>query len=384
MKRATLLLLSAAALLAGCADEFVSEEMLLGDEDKLRPLAVRCDPAEVSPGGRVELTFTYWDPHPDRTTIDWKVALDYDEGLYGNAPIERDYVDLAETGEIFDPVDDGNGIMTQRLYWTVPEDVLQNTSAIPAVLDEEPWYSMTQVVAPGRTLTRREMDEALAEISYSDMFWWEQEQVDAIWNVADLFAGRIRFRAQVRGGINLDVTRNLTVRHSDRLGSPNVNENTYLAWWYVVVVRAPDVDFGEIQDYDDVTDWYSLAPHVSGSALPIELHDDWTYYLSAEFVAQSYTSPFSGDERFGEIGRYRWYSFRLDDGDRGYPLIRAEDGDEAEMWELDEWVRIVPPSGGESSFRVFVCIRDERPEWSGWQGTPGVMLQGANIRFGGE
>lgn len=382
MKRANILaLLLAIAALAGCSDDFVSEEMLLGDENKLRPLAVVCEPAEVSPGDPVTVTFTYWDPHPDETSIDWKVALDFDEGLYGAAPTERNYLDLEAAGVTTAPVNDGNGFMTQTFTWIVPTDVLSNTSAIPENLDQEPWLSLSQIVAPGQVLTRQELDAALAAIDPLDLIWLTEEEKDPLLDLADLFACRVRFRAEMRGGITLDVTRNLTVRHSRRLGSWNVNENTELAKWILYAVPAPDVDFDDLDDYADELLSYPLTGIEGEEPTEVPRHSDWTYYLSTDFVAQLYTSPFSGDEKFAEIGSYRWYSFRLDDGDRGHPLLRNDDGDEAEMWEMDKEARLVPPTGGESEFRVYLCVRDERPEWSGSQGVPGAVLRSTEIRF---
>lgn len=368
---------------AGCSDDFVSEEMLLGDENKLRPLAIVCEPAEASPGQIVQVTFTYYDPHPERTSTNWRVALDYDQGLYGGSPVERNYQQLGIPGAGFDPQDDGNGLMTERFDWVVPSDVLQNTSAIPEDLDEEPWLSLSQFVAPGETLTRRQLDQALASLTPQQLDQMPYEQREMIRDLADLFACQVRFRVQLRGDITLDVTRNLTIRHSRRLDSPNTNENTDLATWYLLAVPEPDIDYDDLDRYEDGLERISLLSTSGIREVSIASHPDWTYFLKTSYFAQEYTSPFSGDELFTESAEFRWYTFRLDDGDPGHPLVRDEDGEEAEMWQLDDWVRLVPP-GGNSRFRVYICLRDERPEWSGSQGTPGASLRAAEILFTGE
>lgn len=384
MNRVKILLpLIALALLAGCSDEFVSEEMLLGDEAKLRPLAIVCEPAEASPGQLVTVTFTYWDPHPEQTTTNWRVALDYDEGLYGGNPVERNFQQLGVPGLGFNPQDDGHGFMTETFSWQVPDDVLQNTSAIPEQLDEEPWLSLSQAIAPGETLTRQQLDLALASLTESQLNDMTEEQKTLVLQVVDLFACQVRFRVQLRADLAVDVTRNFTVRHSRRLNSPNTNRNTDLATWTLLAVPAPDVAYDDVEGYGDAVERIPLLSTAGTREVVVEAHQDWTYYIRTSYYAQQYTSPFSGDRLFTENAEFRWYSFRLDEGDRGYPLVRNEDGDEAEMWELDDWIRVVPPQE-DSTFRVYVCLRDERPEWSGSQGAPGANLRAVQIDFSAD
>ncbi len=370
------------SVLAGCGDDFLNEEMLLGDENKLRPLAVVCEPAEVSPGQEITVTLYYWDPDPDETSIDWRVALDYDSGLYGADPVERGYVDLGQVTAIDPPVNTGEGFMRQSVSYVVPTTVLRETSAIPTALDEEPWSSLTELVSPGEDLTQSDMDDFLSSLTVGDLASLNAQERALVLDLADIFACQIRFRIQLRQERILDVTRNVTVRHSRRLGSPNVNENTRLTQWDLVAVPVADVGYDQIDDYSDQLLRFDLIDG-AGDPVPVSVpaHADWTYFIETDFAAQSYTSPFSDDRVFDEHADHRWYTFRRDDGDVGYPLLRNEDGEEAEMWELDDWVRIVPPNSGESIFRIYSCVRDDRPEWEGFHASSGTALTATEITF---
>ena len=69
----------------------------------------------------------------------------------------------------------------------------------------------------------------------------------AILAMADLFATQIRLRATLTGGQIVDVTRNVTIRHSGRLGSPNVNTNPTLGEFEIVVIPRPDADWDVVE-----------------------------------------------------------------------------------------------------------------------------------------
>lgn len=378
-----LLLLAVTALLAGCGDEFLNEEMLLGTENKLRPLAVICEPAEASPGQPVTVTLRYWDPDPDQTDVTWRVALDYDTGLYESAPVERRTVDLDALLAIGSPLDTGDGFMTQSFTYVVPDSALLWSSAIPESLDEGVWSVLADLWPAGAgSPTKSDLNELLAGLTPDDLAALDSDERDLLLGLADLFACQIRFRARLDQDSVLDVTRNLTVRHSGRLGSPNVNANAQVTRYELLAVPGANVEHNDLDQYSGRIQRFALID-AAGAAIDVRVpvHADWTYYLETEFAAQEYTSPFSGDRLFEESAGHRWYSFRSDDGDPMHALFRNEAGEDAAMYELDEWVRVTPPDGGESSFRVFVCIRDFRPEWDGFQAAPGAVLSEAAVTF---
>jgi hypothetical protein len=386
MMRSTFLLLSlltATWVLTGCGEEFLNEEMQLGIDNKLRPLAVLCDPPEAAPGQPVTITLRYWDPDPDETEVSWRVALDFDSGIYEASPVERRYVDLDELLAIDSPIDTGDGFMTQSFTYIVPDSTLLWTSAIPDELDDGMWSVLADLVpAADGPPAKADLNALLAGLTAEDLAAMDPEERDLIRDLADLFACQIRFRARLDHEMVLDVTRNLTVRHSSNLGSPNVNANTQVTRYELVAVRRADVEHDDLDQYEDEIQRYPLLD-ASGLPVAVQLpaNSGWTYYLETEFAAQEYTSPFSGDRLFEENAGHRWYTFRNDDGDPQHVLLRNEDGEDVAMYELDEWVRLTPPESGESSFRVFVCIRDERPEWSGYHATPGAVLAEAEITF---
>lgn len=363
----------------GCDTTFPNEEMDVAGEPKTRPFAVVCNPPEAAPGETVTVSMYYYEPDPDRHDVSWRVALDYDLGLYEADEVERDYIDL--DAQVAPPIHDEHGFCIQAFTYTIPDDALLRASSQPEVITDELVLALARPLlslAEDEPLTKAELDLHLAMTADGNVSWWYivDEQTRLAWGrLADLFACEIRFRASIDGSVRVDVTKNLTVRYSPRLESVNVNENIIVESTRIQAVPHPDIAYDDIDDYADEIQVYWLSTSGwPGELQEIPLHDDWTYYLKAEFTIQEYTSPFDDSFRWEEVFGH-WYYYDLDHPGSGHPLFIQDDGGEAEMSDLDNSVRLSPPArAGQLGYRIATCLRDERLEWRGYAYTPGVDL----------
>lgn len=375
-------LLPAVAIMAGCGEGFPDEEMHLGLDDKVRPYAILVEPPEAAPGDTVQVTLLARAPRPGDLDITWRVALDFDSGLYDVDEVERNQRTLA----VPPPVIDADGFLTQTFQWVVPDSTLLYSSAIPVVPDD-PALPAIAALLPGLDasppLRKDEIDFWLKERDVFEVREMDLTTQAATWALADRFSCAVRFRATLRTDIVVDVTRNLTIRHTRRLEGPNANENTTVIAFRIVALAKRDATIAEIDDLDLVqshywfldTDGRRIADRVI-----IPFHDDWTYFVGSTFVSQVYSSPWNPSYFTRESGRHDWYYYRQDAPTSTHAFFVTESGDEAEMWNLDEIARIVPDGPG-STFRIVTVVRDYRNEWVSFQVTPGAALAEGIVSF---
>ena len=385
-------LLALLPLAAGCGDGFTDVEMHLGSEAKVRPYAVTCEPPEAAPGDSVTVTLLCWSPNPAALHVAWRVALDYDLGQYEADEVERRIVDLDATIAIPPPAADAEGFVRQSFRYVVPDSTLLWSSALPDPMRDGAMIELARMALPEEAdpSSRGAIEAHLRGVRPEQLPGLDPSRRAATLALADRFAARIRFRATLHEEITVDVTRNLTVRHSGRLGSPNTNTNPRVASCEVIAFPSPDVEDpddpehqGEIVRFPLDLSTGDTPGHLTAREIP--RHDDWTYYLVLTPSLQEYTSPFSGDRLFTESDSYRWYYFRLDAPSSDHAFFRDDPGDETEMWSLDESVRLIPPAGeGEARYRILTCLRDERPEWAMYQTTPGCTVTVSEIVFRAE
>ncbi|MBK7672935.1 MAG: hypothetical protein IPJ24_16350 [bacterium] len=379
--RCLFVLLPAAALLAGCGEGFPDEEMHLGLDAKVRPYAVVIEPPEAAPGDTVQVTLYARAPRPDDLDITWRVALDFDRGLYEVDEVERNLRALA----VPPPVFDADGFLTQTFRWVVPDSTLLYSSAIPEVPDD-PALPAIVALLPGldtsAPLRKDEIDAWLKAHDIYDVLAMDLPTVNATWALADRFACAVRLRATLRTDVVVDVTRNLTIRYTRQMGGPNGNVNTYVPRFEVVAVEKRDAAAVDIYAegvahtiYRFIDDGERLADRVD-----VPLHDDWTYFFRSAFVTQNYSSPWDPAFFSSEAGNYDWYYYRQDAPTSEHAFFVTDDGDAAEMWNLDEHVRVVPDGPG-STFRVVCVVRDSRIEWVSFHATPGTALVEGIVSF---
>ena len=365
--------------LAGCDTTFPNEEMDVAGSDKTRPFAIVCEPAEAAPGETVTVTMHYYEPDPDRHDVSWRVALDYDLGLYEADEVERDFVEL--DAQVAPPLHDEHGFCTQAFTYTIPDDALLRASSQPEVITDELVLALARPLlglGDDEPLMKEELDRRLALIAAGDVPWEyiSNPEIRYAWGrLGDLFACEMRFRAAIDGMVQVDVTKNLTVRYSQHLVSFNINVNPWISSTYIQAVPHPDIAYEDIDTYaDEILVYGMISAGWSGDLAEIPLHDDWTYYLRTEYFIQGYTSPFE-DEHHREDAYSRWYYYNLDNPGSSHPLFVQDDGGEAEMYDLNESVRLLQPAQpGQLGYRIVTCIRGERLEWRSYAFAPGVGL----------
>lgn len=378
--RMTLRILAAAAalaLLAGCGDGFPDEEMHVGLDDKIRPYAVVCEPPEAAPGETITVTLRYFAPRPAAVVPAWRVVLDYDQGLYEADEIERRHVELDGLPAA---AADTHGFVTQSFTYTVPDSVLLWSSGIPDVLTDEVMFALTEVA--GLPPRKDAVATYLSALTVDDLAAMGPAQRAAALRLADVFACQIRLRATLADGMTVDVARNLTARHSRRLGSLNANANAAITRFVVGSVPVIDLDLDQLEEHAAEITWHEFAG-TSPDGLPearVTVDANRTYFARVRFAPELYTSPYDVVRELEEQGSYRWFYFRLDAPGSDHHLLANDEGDAAEMWELDEDVRLLPP-GGQSRFRLVAVVRDERVEWTRYQAVPGQSVVTGEVLF---
>lgn len=359
-------------LLNGCGDGFPDEEMHLGLEDKLRPYAVVCEPPEASPGETVTVTLRYHAPRPAAVEPAWRVVLDYDQGLYEADETERRHVVLADLAP---PVADAQGFVEQSFPYTVPDSTLLWSSAIPEVLTDEVMLALTGGL--GLPPRKDAVATYLAALDEGDLAGMDPAQREAVRRLADVFACQIRLRATLADGMTVDVTRNLTVRHSRRLGSANANANGAITRFVIGSVPVADLDLDQLGEHADEITWHEFDEQAQAH---VTVDPGRTYFARVRFAPELYTSPYDAVRNLEEQGSYRWFYFRLDAPGSGHQLLADDEGEEAESWDLDEDVRLLPP-GGTSRFRLVAVVRDERVEWARYHAVAGQSVVVGEVVF---
>ncbi len=374
-------LLAAWSLLgAGCGTDF-PQEMEIKPGEKTRPLGVICEPAEAVPGESVLVTARYYDPDPAATASAWRLALDYRLDRYEELEYEGRVINLEPLMRERSVVADEDGIVTETFRFSVPDSCLLLSSAVPEVIATDLPPAIAELMQPaGRYPTKREVDAFLAAVDTTAL---SPDLLDWVRFYGDLFACQIRLRCALRGGTPLNITRNLTVRYSRRLGSPNENLNPHLTAITLIDVHSPDVeDRSAIRFFaSDTTLVYHSDPGVP-VARTIEVRAGHTYFLEALDQKQSYVSPAGISHQ--EDHEYFWYYTRRHPANDDLFFIKEHSGDESsDMGPKDEIVRIDPPPAtlGPQRYRLHLVVRDLRPEWRMFHGTPGTAYAGMTLLF---
>jgi len=377
--------LLAGACLTGCGDTFPTDtELNLGDENKTRPYAVVIEPAEAAPGEAVQVTLRAWTNDASNLDISWRVALDYNIGLYEVDEVERNYVTL-DTGN---PALDQDGFLEQTFWWTVPEDLIVESSGLPEVLTDPAMIMLAEeLMGPEASSPplKSEVDAWLAQLTPEEVAGMDPLQQQYVWALADRFAVQVRFRAALHTDLVIDVTRNMTVRHTTRLGGPNGNTNPRAVDLAVVAIDKVDAEPADLDNPAIDRQWHYFINDYIRQDFEIEvtLRDDWTYYLYTSTGVQRYSSPFDPELELLEETAIRWYYYRQDQPNSDHQLFVNDDGEELDDWDMGNYARLAPDGAG-STFRVLSVVRDERSDWVMYHATPGVVIEEAVVEFVGE
>jgi len=373
-------------LLTGCGDSYPDEEMHLGIEDKTRPYSITLDPPEVLPGETVTVTLEYHAARPGQVEESWRVALDYAFGPYEVDEVERRLVALDDVPA---PVVDDQDFMTQTFEYTVPDSVILWSTGIPEVITDAGMLMLIDYLISDQVSDpplKTEVDQWFRSLTDDDLAAMDPQELMAAQRLADLFACQVRFRVTLDANMTVDVTRNLTVRYSGKLASGNVNANAEITRFAVGMLDKVDIDVSDLDEHEDDIVWFEFDG-TSENGWPearVPNHgNSHTYFIRVRFAPEEYTSPFELDRMLEEQGEYFWYYYRLDAPGSGHYLYADEEGEETEMFELDEDVRLLPP-GGNSSYRLVSVVRDVRSEWQQYYATPGATVTVGEVVFEAE
>ena len=297
MKRTLIMMMPAVlllGLLSGCGDNFPDEELHFGLEQKTRPFAVVIEPPEAQPGEEVTVTLLGHSPRPEALDISWRVALDYDLGLYEVDEIERNYRPVPSGAPTFDL----DGFFTQSFTWTVPDSTILLSSALPEVLNDPILANLARValgLEAGAPVPKSQVDSWLGQLSHLEYLSMDPDEQAVVAALADRFACQVRLRATLDDGDLVDVTRNLTVRHARRLPTANVNENTFVDLLQLVVLEKRDAEESDLHDQDVPRQvyWLSTEPDRPGLVVEVPFYRNRSYFLILNFDLQQYEAPTS-------------------------------------------------------------------------------------------
>lgn len=371
--------------LTGCGDTFPTDtELNLGDENKTRPYAVAIEPAEAAPGQMVQVTLRAWTNDADNLDISWRVAMDYNIGLYEADEVERNYQDI-DPGN---PGLDSDGFLTQTFWWTVPEETILDSSGLPEELTDPVMVALAEeLMGPEASSPplKSEVNAWLTALQPNDLDSMEPLEREMVWALADRFAVQVRFRVAMHTDLVIDVTRNLTVRHTGRLGGPNNNNNPQTQDLAVVAINKVDAEPQDLDDSSIERQYYYFIEGYIRQNFEVEVpqRQGWTYYFYNIAGVQNYTSPFDPELELTEETTRRWYYYRQDQPNSDHQFFVNDDGTELDSWDMGNFARIVPDGAG-SSFRALSVVRDERADWVMYHATPGVVVEEGVVEFIGD
>jgi hypothetical protein len=259
MKRHHGLTIALLLLAYGCTEFSTRYENI--QFDKIRPLAVICEPAEAAPGDTVSIRFFAVFPK-GVPALTWTVALDYGMDLYGNEVVERHVVPLESIRDTSAP--DSLGLSFRIV---VPESTLLYSTQLSGLIKKG--------IGVPAGLTLETVDSLMKALPVN------QTMIPA--TLIDQFATNIKLRCHMESDITLDVTKLLTVRYSRKFNSPNVNENPRIRWIGVVTVKARNVtspdsigNFKKSFQYLYSRDSDSLVNDT------VVVEDGYSYFLAAD------------------------------------------------------------------------------------------------------
>lgn len=336
-------LLFSLTLLTGNCVEFPAKYNNIIEGEKVRPLAVILEPPEAAPGDTVHVQLNYYDAERADPGITWSVALDYSVSNYDEQAQEREIHDLDSMAlpggnptDFFFVVPKGNNnpILFNRM---IPEELpgVGSKKRLLNTLDASP-------------------DTTLPSASAAEM---------------DMLASIIVLRATVHAGIELDITKRLTVRYSNKVddgGTFSVNENPAFERFGIIAVDDKNaVWFSDKEKIlkSDVT-WFDSD---SATVDTFSVDNDHAYFLIADTTgaAQQYRSQPSDEYPTGSIRTeelfYDWFYTNLDEtGAEWDELIEIGDGSGNTYF----CVKLsIPSDTNMHNFRIRVVARDYRPEW---------------------
>lgn len=322
-----ILFLAVMALLTACTDFPSRYENI--DGNKVRPLAIICEPPEAAPGDTVRISLVC--KSEKAYSLRWKVVLDYGYDLYGRDIIERHIVELNSTDTSF--------------LYVIPDSALLYNTFLRQT------FSLDTAASMGLTL-----EEADALLKILDSV------PDTLLPLIDNFGCKLKLYAEIQSDVEIEAYRYLTVRYSSRFNSPVTNRNPVISWVGLYKVKgknlnSPDSIWSRQHDFQYL--YNTLNPALVQDTIQVD--EGYTYFLVSDSSSiQSY--PYFSEREQGikiveELYDYDWLYTNLGyasgmEMDSLIMIQRAGDGPYA--------VLLPPVDTRMASFRIYNLIRDER------------------------
>lgn len=359
-----------AVVFTGCA-EFpeVYENVIEGQ--KIRPFAIITDPPEAAPGDTVRVELKLYDAEKEYE-VDWELGLKYqmNQGATSSGfPTVTEIMDL-EAGEVkWNPSADGlsfsvvipKGDKNPLELTDLSPDVLRTDSDITAEEREE--------------LGKLGLDNFESGLKKIDLIG-ALDTLSTISNklspLVDGLVALVQFKAKMKSpGFNLEVTKNLTVRYSNRLESgsylSNVNHNPVIDSIGFIDVHAAGIrHFSEIGNHKSDTIYFTTLSESHPALIDydtLRVIPGHSYFMIAATrnANQSYRSP------AGEIHReqlfYQWFYTNLDAPSSDWEGLITLNHDDRPVDVPVVPVKFPKAEAGLRRFAIRTTVGDDRPEW---------------------
>jgi hypothetical protein len=326
-----------------------------------RPLCITLDPPEAAPGDTVAATLLLYSPDPAQVGTHWKMALDYALTGYGTAA-EKSVIDLSARLLHHSTTYTPGGIVKDSIRFVVPESTLVVASAVPGQFPLSPDAATLLGLPPGQsTIAKADLNTALSALPL-DLSLLPPDVSLPLQLSIDMFGCPVRLRAVVSCENPLEVTRTLGVRYSRRFNSSNANTNPLITAISIIrAYRLPGLDLNF--DLDAVPHDTLYLFHAADPAREVDtvtIDTGCAYFTSYTHDSMNYIY-LSGDDQIKTAGEGyfdTWLVTNLDPSSLPQDSLLMTGGS-----------RLLPPVDvNMHRFRLYLLVRDDRPEWGGFFG----------------
>lgn len=369
-KRIGTLIPFATLVFLGCA-EFPEKYENVIDGGKIRPFAIVLEPPEAAPGDTVRVQLKMYDGGKSYS-VAWELALNYqvNQGATSSPfPRVTEIVNMETSGRKFDVSEDG--LEFSFVVPTGDRNPLRLTDLSPDILKAENEISPDEKTEL-RKLGIASLDGGLRKADLIDALDVSDSVANNLSPMVDGLTALVLLKARVSSpGFELDVTKTLSVRYSNRLESggylSNVNRNPVIDSIGLIHVHAGGITrFEEIGKHRSDTVFLATSSenHLEPAAFDtLKIVPGHSYFMisATSGAEQPYRSP--GGMTHPEQLFFQWFYTNLDDtGSDWDDLIRLDNADRPVNQPVVP-LKFPKPGIGLRYFAIRATVGDSRPEW---------------------
>ena len=351
----------------GCGDFPNKYENVIRGE-KIRPFAIVVDPPEAAPGDTVDVRLKMYDAEKDYS-ISWELGLDYKVDVYNSFSSVSQILNLDTGGLKFNRSDDELSFSI-----VVPEGPLSPmtiSELIPDVVKDAADLSEDERTAlihigVNNLVEGVRRDDLLNVLPNLDTI------PNELSNIIDNMVALMQFKANViSGDFKLDVTKNLTVRYSNRLAAgsipSNVNTNPVVNSIGIIRVAKSGVEsIDDVQKYARDTTFFNIDGLTQLDSLifdTLNLKEGYSYFAIASGAeTQNYRSPEEVNHK--EDLYYQWFYTNLDDVNAEWEDLITLNTEQSPGHLGAVSLSFPKEELGMKHFSLRVTVNDFRPEWN--------------------